>query len=273
MTLSESDIEYVRLFVRQSAAILLDDKEYLIEARLGTLARKEGLIDAEALMRRLTAGSQRDRLHRKVVDALTTNETLFFRDVHPFEALRKEVLPTLIERNTAARRLDIWSAACSAGQEPFSIAMLISEHFPQLEHWRLSIRATDLSDAMLERARAGLFSQLEVNRGLPARLLIRFFEQTGINWQLQAEIRRMVQFERFNLIEPWPPRSPFDLILLRNVMIYFDVEVKRTIFGKVADALKPRGYLFLGTAETPATLTDRFETVEIGRFVCYRRKD
>jgi chemotaxis protein methyltransferase CheR len=273
MPLAEADIEYIRQFVRQGSAIVLDNKEYLIETRLETLAASEGLAGLANLMRALRDEQDEPRtLHRKVVDALTTNETLFFRDVHPFEALRKMIIPELLERNRITRSLRIWSAACSAGQEPLSLAMLLRVHFPQLESWRIELLATDLSDEMLAQARSGCYSQIEVNRGLPAALLVRFFEDRGSHWQVAPEIRQMIRFERFNLIQPWPARPACDLILLRNVMIYFDVEVKRAILARLARSLAPGGYLLLGAAETVVGLSEEFEPVTIGRTAFYRKK-
>ena len=272
MPLAAEDIGYIRNFVRSRSAIVLDNKEYLIETRLETLAATEGFGGLMNLMKALREENEPQTLHRKVLDALTTNETLFFRDVHPFEALRTRVIPELMERNQPARQLRIWSAACSAGQEPLSIAMLLRQHFPQTADWRVELLATDLSDEMLEQARRGCYSQIEVNRGLPANYLVRFFEDRGSHWQAAPEIRRMVRYEPFTLIHPWKERSPFDLILVRNVMIYFEVDVKREILARLWRSLAPGGYLLLGAAETVAGLSEEFELALIGRTAFYRRK-
>jgi chemotaxis protein methyltransferase CheR len=273
MPLPVSDIDYIREFVRSRSAIVLDGKEYLIETRLETLAATEGMAGGlTALMRALREEPEPRPLHRKMVDALTTNETLFFRDVHPFEALRTKVLPELIERNKSTRSLRIWSAACSAGQEPITVAMLLRQHFPQLLGWHLELLATDLSDEMLARARGGCYSQIEVNRGLPAAMLVRFFEDQGSHWRILPEIRNMVRYENFNLTGTWPQRGLFDLILLRNVMIYFDTDVKRLILRHLVEALIPAGYLLLGAAETVVGISDDFEPVIEGRTAFYRRK-
>lgn len=272
MSLSAVDLDYVRDFVRGTSAIVLDGKDYLIEARLGTLALTEGHASIVHLMEALRQEAGAKPLHRKVVDALTTNETSFFRDVHPFETVRKTLLPELIERNTARRTLRIWSAACSAGQEPLSLAMMIAQNFPQLSNWRVEILGTDLSDEMLARARSGRYSQIEINRGLPAPMLVRFFEQRGCDWEVKREILQMIRYERLNLIDPWPPRPLFDLVLIRNVMIYFDVPVRREILSKIADALAPEAYLLLGASETIAGLDVDFEIVTLGRsMVCKKR--
>jgi len=271
MALAGTDIEYIRKFVRSRSAIVLDGKDYLIETRLETLAASEGLAGLHNLMRALREERAPGALHRKVVDALTTNETLFFRDVHPYEALRKSILPEIIERNQALRTMKIWSAACSAGQEPLSLAMLIRQHFPELRDWRIQLQGTDLSDEMLRQARSGCYSQIEVNRGLPAPLLVRFFEDRGSHWQAVPEVRSMIQYEHLNLVGAWPAWPPFDLILMRNVMIYFDVEAKREILSRLAAALVPKGYLLLGAAETVAGLSESFEAVSLGRTAFYRR--
>lgn len=272
MPLSPADLDYVRDFVRQSSAIVLDGKDYLIETRLETLAHSEGHASLVNLMRTLREEAAPRPLHRKVVDALTTNETSFFRDTHPFDTLRNFILPELIERNRARKSIRIWCGACSAGQEPVSIGMLIRHHFPQLNDWRIHILATDLSDEMLARARAGRYSQLEINRGLPAPMLIKFFEERAGEWQVKPEILHMIQYERFNLIEPWPPRIPFDLVFLRNVMIYFDIPVKRQILAKVADSLAPEAYLVLGASETIAGISTDLQIVTLGRTTVCRRK-
>jgi chemotaxis protein methyltransferase CheR len=270
MGLSPAAFAYVRSLVRQRAAIVLDDsKEYLVEARLGALARREGVDTVDALVHRLRAAPF-NGLHRQVVSAMTTNETSFFRDVHPFEALRRTLLPELIDRRRAARRLTIWSAACSTGQEPYSVAMLLREHFPETAQWSVRIFATDLAQEVLERARAGVFTQLEVNRGLPAPLLVRYFRQDGTDWQITPEIRDMVQFEEMNLIEPWPALPDFDVVLLRNVLIYFDGESKQRVLRNLRQVLRPDGVLLMGGAETTLNLDDAYERLPIDRAGCFR---
>ena len=197
-----------------------------------------------------------------MIEAMVTNETSFFRDHHPFEDLRTTILPELIRRRAAERRLDLWSAAASTGQEPYSLAILIREQFPELAGWSVNILATDLSAEVLERARAGRYNQIEVNRGLPVTLLMKYFRQQGTTWELVEEVRRMVDFRALNLARPWPPLPPMDLILLRNVMIYFEPETKREILGRVARLLRPGGYLLLGSAETTLNLDASFRRVE-----------
>jgi chemotaxis protein methyltransferase CheR len=209
-------------------------------------------------------------LHRQAVEALTTNETSFFRDFHPFEALKKFALPDLIARRAAERELSIWCAACSSGQEPYSLAMLIREGFPQLASWKVTILGTDLSTEILARAREGRYSQLEVNRGLPASLLVKYFQKQGGEWYLRDDIRRMVDYQSVNLASAWPFLLPVDVVMMRNVLIYFGVETKKEILAKMRRVLKPDGYLFLGAAETTFSIDDSFELVQFERATCYR---
>ena len=271
MTISRKDFEYISELARTEAAIVLETgKEYLVETRLGPLAQKEGFSSLNEFIQRLRSETKINGLHHKAIDALTTNETLFFRDHYPFEVLRRSVLPAIIEQRAATRRLSIWSAACSTGQEPYSVAMLLNEHFPKLASWDISILATDLSPTVLESARRGEYSQLEVNRGLPASYLVKYFIQREAKWCVKEEIKEKVEFREMNLIQPWPVMMPFDLIFLRNVMIYFDVDTKKTILKKIRNYLLPHGCLALGTAETTANLDAEFEPVVFGKAVFYR---
>ena len=271
MLLSSMDFDYIRNLVRDHAAIAIEaDKSYLAEARLGTLARREGFTSLGDLI----AQARSDRsngLQQRVVEAMTTNESSFFRDVHPFEAIRKVLLPELLTRRAAARRLRFWCAACSSGQEPYSLAMILREHFgTQLEGWDVSILASDLSTEMLERSRRGKYSQMEVNRGVPANLLVKAFHKQGLEWQVKDEIRAMVDFRRINLIESWPKVPIMDIVLLRNVLIYFESDTKRQILDRMADMIAADGSLFLGGAETTLNLSDRYERVAAERTICYR---
>ncbi|MGM0575974.1 MAG: CheR family methyltransferase [Myxococcota bacterium] len=272
MSLSAGDLQYIRDLVRDHAAIVLDDsKEYLVRTRLGPVARTVGEASLPGLVSRL----RRERfggLHETVLEALTTNETSFFRDGRPFELLRTHVLPQILSDRGPSSSLRIWSAASSTGQEPYSIAMLLREHFPDVAPWRVRIRATDLSKQVLERAREGLFTQLEVNRGLPARYLVKYFRREGTAWRVRDEVRSLVRFEALNLARPWPSTRPWDVIFIRNVLIYFGAETKREILRRLRGALAPGGYVFFGGAETPVTLDDAYERVQIDRAVCYRAR-
>lgn len=268
--LNGQDFDYICTLVRQRAAIVLDvDKTYLVESRLMPVARQAGLVSLQQLVAKLKAQSAKE-LQRQVVEALTTNETSFFRDVSPFEALKTHLLPALAAKLSPAQTLTIWCAACSSGQEPYSIAILLREHFPQLANGRVKIIATDLSTHILERARQGRYSQFEVNRGLPAMLLMKYFERQGLEWRVKQDIRSMVEFRPLNLLESWSVLPPMDIIFLRNVLIYFDVETKKTMLTKVRRQLKSNGYLFLGAAETVINLDDNFATVSVDKARCYR---
>jgi len=270
--LAEHDFDYIRDLVRDRAAIVLDPgKEYLAVTRLDPVVRRAGLTSLSELVATLREDHD-PALSEQVVDALTTNETTFFRDVYPFESLRSHVLPDLIDRKHRSRSLFIWSAGCSSGQEPYSVAMMIREDFPELARWQVSILGTDVSVAMLERARAGRYGQIEVNRGLPANLLVKYFRRAGPGWEIDGSIKEMVRFQHQNLVDPWPSSPPMDLVLMRNVMIYFDIATKQEILARVRDVLAPHGYLLLGTSETTLHLDDTFQRHAVGPTGWYRRK-
>ena len=269
--LPEEDFDYLRDLMHLRAAIVLEPgKEYLALSRLEPVARDHGLTTVSELVDLLRTRELTSAIHDQVVDALTTNETTFFRDFNPWESLRTRVLPELLERKERTRTLAIWSAGCSSGQEPYSIAMSIREHVPELLTWQLSILGTDISSSVLARARAGRYGQLEVNRGLPAHLLVRHFTRAGMEWEIEEPIRRMVRFERHNLNDAWPSMPPFDLVLMRNVMIYFETEAKRRVLAKMHRQLAPHGYLLLGASETTYSLSDDFVREPDGRTAWYR---
>jgi len=255
----------------EHAGILLEvEKKYLAEARLSPLATQEGFESIEALLDAVQAGGGADELERKVIEAMTNSETSFFRDLHPFEALRKSVIPELITRRAAERTLNIWCAATASGQEPYSLAMLLREHFPQLFGWKVTLIASDISESMLSRARAGAYSQIEVNRGLPAPLLVRYFRRIDGEWQIHEELRRAVDFRRVNLTAVWPFMPAMDIILLRNVLIYFDVPTKKAVLARVRRLIKADGTLILGGGESTMNLDDSFAPTQIGKAICYR---
>jgi chemotaxis protein methyltransferase CheR len=260
--MTDQDSDFIRSFFRERSDVVLEaDKRYLIESRLTPLVRELSLASITALVECLRAQPD-NALHARVVELLVTGESSFFRDHHPFETLRRFVLPELIERRRRERRLNVWCAACSVGQEPYSLAILLREHFPELADWKVSLLATDLSQAALARAREGRYTQIEVNRGLPALLLVRYFQQHGTHWQLNAEVRGAVDFQQMNLARAWPLMPRMDLVLMRNVMIYFDVSTKKDILGRLAGQLRPDGYLLLGGAETTFQLHESYRRVE-----------
>lgn len=262
--------DYFRELVLSRSAIVLEaGKEYLVESRLAPVARQHGfatLDELAAAMRRVPFGA----MHRQTVEAMTTNETSFFRDIHPFDALRKAVLPELIARKSAKRELNIWCGAASTGQEPYSVAMLLREHFPELRSWKLTFLATDIATNVLARARAGRYTQLEVNRGLPAPLLVKHFAKDGTEWQISDDIRGMVEFRELNLIDPWPAMPTIDVVFMRNVLIYFDVTTKRQILDRVRRVMSPQGYLLFGSAETTMGLDQQLDRFQYERGITYR---
>jgi chemotaxis protein methyltransferase CheR len=260
--LTTEEFDYVRDLVRSRCALVLEPgKQYLVETRLAPLVRQRGLGSIGGLVAQLKAQSP-NGLHTQVVEAMVTTETSFFRDHHPFEALRTGVIPELMRLRGAERRLSFWCAASSSGQEPYSLAMLLLESFPELRGWDVQIIASDVSGEMLRRCREGRYSLLEVNRGLPAALLVKYFTQHGVHWQINGDVRAMVDPREVNLARPWPVLPRADLVMLRNVMIYFDVPTKKEVLGRVARQLRPGGYLLLGGAETTFNLDDSYRRVE-----------
>ncbi len=271
MTIATSHFDVIREIVYRGAGIVLEPgKEYLVESRMHPILRAHSLSDLGELVTKLQAGGSA-ALQSEVIDAMTTNETSFFRDHHPFETLRTDVLPETIERNRSRRSLRIWCAACSSGQEPYSIAITLQEHFAsKINGWQVEILGTDISDEMLEKSSSGAYSELEINRGLPAPLMVKHFQRVGLEWQIKPEVRRLVRFRKMNLVEPWPSLPMFDIVFLRNVLIYFDPDTKRQILGRLRNVLSPGGTLFLGGAETVINFADDFEIVRLGRTVVYR---
>ena len=270
MAISSQDFNYIRNVVHEYSAVVLEPgKEYLVESRLQLLVHDEGATSIEDLLRRLRADLSGE-LHRKVAEVMMTAETTFFRDVRPFETLKMVVLPELLERRAQDRSLNIWCAASASGQEPYSIAMLLHDSFPLFAAWKVQFIASDLSKTLLLRARKGSFTQLEVNRGLPAALLVKYFHKNGSEWQIDARIRDMVDFREINLVKLWPCLPAMDIVFLRNVLIYFDMETRRNILARVARILKPDGFLFLGGSETGTQLEEIFEPIARDVNACFR---
>jgi chemotaxis protein methyltransferase CheR len=253
-----SDYEYLRKLLKERSGLDLSaDKQYLVESRLVPLARKASLPGIPDLVLKMKSGA--DALTAEVVEAMTTNETFFFRDKIPFDHLKEAVLPALVQARAARRTLRIWCAASSTGQEPYSIAMCLKEAGHLLAGWRTEIVATDLSLGVLEKSKAGVFSQFEVQRGLPIQLLVKYFTQNGELWQLSAEIRGMVQHRQLNLLQDFSYLGMFDIIFCRNVLIYFDQPTKANIFERIARMLEPDGVMALGAAESVVGITNAFK--------------
>jgi chemotaxis protein methyltransferase CheR len=251
------DYEYLRKLLKDRSGLDLSaDKQYLVESRLVPLARRVGLLGIPELVLKMKAGAE--PLTADVVEAMTTNETFFFRDKIPFDHLRQTVLPELVQARASRRSLRIWCAASSTGQEPYSIAMCVKE-FAGLAGWRVEIVGTDLSQAVLEKSKAGVFSQFEVQRGLPIQMLVKYFTQVGELWQLNADIRAMVQHRQLNLLQDFSHLGTFDVIFCRNVLIYFDQDTKTGIFERLARLLEGDGVLALGAAESVVGISDVFK--------------
>lgn len=256
--MTDNEFAFIRAFVKKRSGIDLSlDKGYLVESRLGPIARQNGFASLSSLIATLSAGSN-NGLESQVVEAMTTNESSFFRDKTPFEHFSGVVLPHLSQTRAAQRQIKIWCAAASTGQEPYSLGIVLEEERPGLANWTIDILATDLSTDVIERGRAGRYSQFEVQRGLPIQLLMKHFTQDGEVWQLNNSIRSKVRWKVANLLDSFAQLGRFDVIFCRNVLIYFDRETKTDVLNRLADALTPDGFLVLGAAETVIGLTDRF---------------
>lgn len=270
MGINSQDFGYLCQLVHERSAVVLDtSKTYLAELHLTPLAEAEGFDSLSSLVEYLRSHPY-SNLHDRAIEALVITETSFFRDGYPFEALKNFVIPELIARRAKEKSLKIWCAACSSGQEPYSIAMLLREHFPQIATWNVQIIASDFSNLILARARQGYYSQWEIQRGLPIELREKYFQPQPHGWQIKPAIRHMVEFQQINLTHPWSSMPAMDVIFLRNVLIYFDTETKKSILSKVRQQLRPDGYLFLGGGETTIYLDDAFTRVPCDRGACHR---
>jgi chemotaxis protein methyltransferase CheR len=265
----DHEFSFIQKMVRDEAGLVLESgKAYLAEIRLSNLARETGCSSISELILQLR-GTPPNGLHRQVVESLLIHETRFFRDENAFELLKRTVLPNLLSRPNRGAALGVWSAGCSSGQEPYSLAMLLQEELPP--DMRARILATDVSESVLARAREGVFNGLEVNRGLPPEYRSRYFAPTGQGeWKVVDRIRHMIDFRLLNLVKDWGPVMPMDIVFLRNVMIYFDVATKKTILNRLRKVMRPGGYLFLGGAESALMLDSHFRMVQKDRSWCYQ---
>ena len=255
--MTDVEFDFLRTYLKARSGLALSgEKRYLIESRLGPICRRFNFATLHDLVNALKGGREAT-IERAVVEAMTTNETFFFRDRAPFDLFRDVLLPEAMARRAAHRRLRIWCAAASTGQEPYSLAMMLHEAAPRLAGWTVDLVATDLSTEVLEKARAGLYSHFEVQRGLPVQLLIKHFEQQGEQWRIAAALRQMVDFRPLNLLHPFDGLGTFDIIYCRNVLIYFDAATKGDVLARISASLSPDGALLLGAAETVIGLTDR----------------
>jgi chemotaxis protein methyltransferase CheR len=254
--MTEFEFDFLRSFLKaRSGLALTSEKRYLVESRLGPVCRRFELDGLSELLAGLKNGRDAD-LERAVIEAMTTNETFFFRDKAPFDLFRDVLLPRYLRNRASTRRIRIWCAAASSGQEPYSLAMLLSEAAARLAGWHVEILATDISTEVLDRAKAGLYSQFEVQRGLPIQLLLKYFTQVGDQWQVAPQIRSMVDFRCLNLIKDFGLIGTFDIVYCRNVLIYFDGPTKADVLKRIANVMAPDGALLLGAAETVLGLTD-----------------
>ncbi|HBR70010.1 MAG TPA: chemotaxis protein CheR [Rhodospirillaceae bacterium] len=270
MRITDLDI-YRDLLKEKSGLVLTQDKAYLVESRLGPVAKKWNFPSLEAMTDSLRAVPN-PKLVNDIVEAMTTNETSFFRDIKPFDLFRDTVLPHMLKNRVNQRKIKIWCAAASSGQEPYSLAMIVKEKGSVFAGWDISLKATDISNDILEMARQGVYSQFEVQRGLPITMLMKYFKQSDEKWTISDDIKKMIRYEYFNLLENFASLGNFDVIFCRNVLIYFDEPTKRQIFEKMSKILAPDGFLFLGGAETVIGITDAFKPVKDMRGL-YVQKD
>ena len=259
--MNQSDFEFLASSLKQrSGLVLTPEKAYLLESRLMPVARKFGFTGLSDLV--MTVRKDRpEELLRDITEAMTTNESLFFRDIKPFEQLQSLVVPKLVQTRQSTRKIRIWSAAASSGQEPYSIAIILKEVEELLQGWTVEILATDLSVDMLNRARTGLYTQFEVQRGLPIARLVKYFKQVGEKWRLDANIRAMVKFKEFNLLDQMTGLGTFDVVFCRNVLIYFDQQTKSEVLSRISRIMQKDGVLYLGGAETVLGITEDFVPV------------
>lgn len=270
MYLTDPEIEFLTDIVAECSGNVIQPRQaYMLEQQLTPIAKRIGLDDVAELVNSLRKTDDQS-LANLVAEAVTVNETSFFRDAHLFDALKTTIIPELVQRLSDVQRIRIWSAACSCGQEPFTIAMILRDHFPELIDWNVEIIATDISDEMISKSETGEYSQLEVNRGLPAHKLVRFFEQKGPTWRVKEELKELIEFRKLNLKNDWPPFGQFDLVFVRNVLIYFNQNTKSEILNRVRRVMRPDSYLFIGSAETTIGLGVPFQREEIDATFCYR---
>ena len=257
--MSPAEYDYLRQFLKsRSGLVLSNEKQYLIESRLLPVARKAGLQSIAALVAKLKEPRE-TVLAEAVVEAMTTNESFFYRDKTPFEHFTQMMMPELLKARASQKKIRIWCAAASTGQEPYTLAMCLKEMESKLAGWRIEILGTDISNEVLDRARAGTYTQFEVQRGLPIQLLLKYFTQQGESWTISPQLRSMVQWKKFNLLDSFAGFGQFDIVFCRNVLIYFDQTTKVDILGRISKIMEPDGYLVLGAAETVVGLTDAFK--------------
>ena len=268
--MTPEDFKYISTLIKgQSGLTLTEDKAYLLESRLLPVARKQGMESLEQLIAKLKASNDR-ALITDVTEAMTTNESFFFRDQKPFDLFRDILLPEMMEKRAAQKSVKIWCAAASSGQEPYTISILLKEAAAKLAGWNCSILGTDISHQILAKAKAGVYSQFEVQRGMPITMLVKYFDKMDDQWQIKQEVKNAVTYNYFNLLDSLKPLGRFDIVFCRNVLIYFDPDTKAKVLSEIADILAPDGMVILGGAETVLGISDRFAPVPGQRGV-YKR--
>lgn len=268
--MNPKDFEFISVLIKaRSGLALTPDKSYLLESRLMPVARKHGHAGLDELIDAIRASND-EAMIIEVVEAMTTNESFFFRDTKPFDLLRDDVLPPLLENRASKKHLKIWCAAASSGQEPYSIAIVLKELGAQLAGWNVDILGTDISKDILKKASGGMYSQFEVQRGMPIQLLLKYFDKKDENWEIKPEIKKMVRYKYNNLLESLSPLGSFDVVFCRNVLIYFEAETKGKVLEQIAALMPEDGILFLGGAETVLGVTDKFKPVQGKRGVYAR---
>ncbi len=256
-----SDFDFISQFLKKrSGLVLSQDKAYLLESRLNPVARKWNLSGFDELVQKVRSTND-ERILNDITEAMTTNESFFFRDQKPFDQFKDLVLPHMLEKRASSKTIRIWSAACSSGQEPYTLAMLLKEAGAALAGWKIEIIATDLSNEILNKAKEGVYTQFEVQRGLPINLLVKYFQQNGDRWQIDSSIRNMVTFKSFNLLESPAMLGKFDIVFCRNVLIYFDQPTKSAVLKNIAKQMPDDGFLYLGGAETVLGISDEFQLI------------
>jgi len=269
--MTPAEFDFLKKFLKdRSGLVLSNDKQYLVESRLLPVARAAKLETLSALVQAVQRGGNRS-LEEDVVEAMTTNESFFFRDKTPFDHFKDTMLPSLLENRSKTRAMKIWCAACSTGQEPYSLSIILKEEAAKVAGWRVRILGTDLSNEVLDKAKAGIYSQFEVQRGLPIQMLLKYFEQKGDVWQINPGLRAMVEWRKLNLLESFSHLGEFDIVFCRNVLIYFDQATKTEILDRLAKSVPEDGFLVLGAAETVVGLTDAFKPVP-GKRGLFQRK-
>jgi chemotaxis protein methyltransferase CheR len=265
--MTPADFDFVAQFLKKrSGLVITPDKQYLLDSRLSPVARRHNLPGVDAVVAKIRAGGD-EALAKSVVEAMTTNESFFFRDKTPFEQFEKVMLPAILKSRAGVKRLRIWCAAASTGQEPYSLAMILREKAALLKDWKIEILGTDLSTDVLTKAREAVYSQFEVQRGLPIQMLVKYFKKDGDQWRVNDDIRGMVQYKTNNLLESFAGMGPFDIVFCRNVLIYFDTPTKANVLERTAQIMAPDGFLVLGAAETVLGVTSVFTPVDGARGV------